>query len=162
MKLLTNILLFITSIILAVLLTPLSIIHILIDAIRYGSFYRRINYSLLSFALSIDIGANAAFSSMLNAYFLKSNGGYYFGERGETISSALGKNLMLNKLTWIGKGLAGILNLLDENHCYKSIKDEAYLLLPKPEKVKIKYTISAFIVSIVMLYVMFKLFMWII
>lgn len=133
MKLVINILLFLTSIVLTVLLFPVSIVHSLIDAIRFGSFYRRLNYSFLAAATSVDIMCNTAFSSMLNAYFLKRGSYLFASDRSETISSVLGKAESDDKLTWIGKGLVFILNTLQKDHCYISINElerEKYIKRP--------------------------------
>lgn len=160
MKLITNIILFIVSILLGVLLYIPSLFHVIIDVIRYGSVNRRVNYYFLNTAVSIDILCNSAFSNMLNAWFIK-KGGYHFGRKGETVSSALGKNQYNDKLTWIGIGLAGILDTIDKNHCYKSIEDiENY---PNPViKKDIKYSIITFIIMFIILYFCYKLIYFII
>lgn len=44
-----------------------------------------------------------------------------FGNQNETISSTLGKNGQNNTLSLIGKGLVWLLNLIDKDHCKKSI-----------------------------------------
>jgi len=160
MKLIVNFLLFITSIILFILLFPISLFFILYDAIRYGSFYRRINYSLLSFALSLDIAANTAYSNFLNAFCIK-HGAYKFGsDRSETMSSVFGKNLVLSKLTYLGLGISGILDLIDKNHCIRSINDDKFEILPI-QKVPFKFKIISFIVFITILIASYKLFTFI-
>ncbi len=47
--------------------------------------------------------------------------GYKFGNPNEAISSTLGKNEKNNTLSLIGKGLVWLLNLIDKDHCKKSI-----------------------------------------
>ena len=73
-----------------------------------------------SSALSLDKYANREFRTLWNKY-LRTESGYHFGEIGETISSALGKNERDNTLTKTGKRLVWLLNKLDKNHAFKSI-----------------------------------------
>jgi hypothetical protein len=46
--------------------------------------------------------------------------GHRFGDPNETVSHVLGKNKAQNKLYPIGKGLAWLLNKIDENHVEKA------------------------------------------
>lgn len=158
MKIITNIILFITSILLGVLLYIPSLLHVIIDIVRYKSINRRVNYYFLNTAVSVDILCNAAFSNMLNAWFLK-KGGYHFGTKGETVSSVLGKNQYDDKLTWVGVGLSGILDLIDKNHCYKSIdNDEYYIKYPEViNKNNYKYSVLTFAILVLILYSCLKL-----
>lgn len=156
MKLVINILLTIVSIVLFILLTPISLFFILYDAVRFGSFYRRISYSFLAFATAIDIAGNTAFSGFLNAFCLK-KGGYHFGsDRSETISSVFGKNLVLNKLTYLGLGFAGVLDTIDKDHCIKSINDDKFEILPY-QKVGVKTKVVSFFLFITILLLSYKL-----
>lgn len=52
---------------------------------------------------------------------LRKDPGYKFGNPEETISSALGKNERDQTLSKAGKVLSWILNLIDKDHCKKSI-----------------------------------------
>ena len=72
-------------------------------------------------ALSIDIFANREYRKVWNIWF-RTKDGYEFGNVGETISSALGKNERDNTLSRNGKVMVKILNFIDKNHCQKSIK----------------------------------------
>ena len=47
---------------------------------------------------------------------------YEFGNPDETISSVLGRNKLKNNLTYIGKTLAKILNLIEKDHVEKAIE----------------------------------------
>lgn len=162
MKLIINILLWAFSIVATIVLFFVGVAHAIIDAIRFGSFNRRINYYFLSTATAIDIMANTMFSNMLNAWFLRKKG-YHFGKRGETISSALGKNECIDGLTWMGRGLASILNLLDTNHCYNAIDDPTYKLVYKEPNNKVSkwITIVSFIIVAVLFYSLIKILMFI-
>lgn len=77
----------------------------------------------MSGAIDIDRFGNHNFRTLWNT-ILRRRKGYGFGNPLETISSALGKNQRDGTLSIIGKGLAGILNLLDKNHCKNSINNE--------------------------------------
>jgi hypothetical protein len=157
MKLLNNIILYIAAVVLTVLLFIPGIIHAIYAAIRWGSFYMRINYYFLNSAVSIDIMCNSLFSPLLNDWFLRKNG-YHFGKKGETISSALGKNQCVNGLTYMGKGLAGILNLLQKDHCWISIDEEDYhIYYKKPEAISKRFTFVAIACIIIVLYTSYQL-----
>lgn len=78
----------------------------------------------INIALSLDVFGNYACSVLFNRVLIKSNTkAYRFGKEGETISSALGKNVIANNLTFLGKCLNSFLNFLDANHSIKSIKN---------------------------------------
>ena len=57
---------------------------------------------------------------LLNLLWIK-KGGYRFGNRDETISSALGRNKVLGTLSGFGKFMDQILDFLDPNHTLDSI-----------------------------------------
>lgn len=71
-------------------------------------------------ALSLDKLANREFRMLWNKT-LRVAGGYEFGAENESISSALGKNVLLGSLTRTGKALVWVLDLLEENHCINAI-----------------------------------------
>lgn len=75
-----------------------------------------------SSAITIDKLANREFRTLWNAK-LRTECGYKFGAENETISSALGKNQRDDTLTKSGKRLVKILNLLEKDHCIKSINN---------------------------------------
>ncbi len=50
--------------------------------------------------------------------------GYQFRNVDETISSALGKNQRLNKLTYLGTLLVSFLDFIDPNHALNSIEEK--------------------------------------
>lgn len=68
----------------------------------------------------MDKFGNREFRTLWNKTLIKKNG-YQFGDIRETISSALGKNERDNTLSNTGKCLVWILNVIDKNHCKKSI-----------------------------------------
>jgi len=122
-----GILLFIISIILLVATGPIGII--------YGFFYSLFTRSVpgigeyfLEIAISIDQLGNVMMQHFLNLILIQKIG-YKFGNRDETISSVIGKNLENDTLTAFGKFLNKILDALDPNHSLNSID---YFIEPKP------------------------------
>jgi hypothetical protein len=124
---LMGILLFIISIILLLVTGPIGII--------YGFFYSLFTRSVsgigeyfLEIAISIDQLGNVIMQHFLNLILIRKTG-YKFGNRDETISSVIGKNLRRNTLTAFGKSLNIMLDFLDPNHSLNSID---YFIEPKP------------------------------
>mgnify|MGYP003616471343 CR=1 FL=1 len=78
-------------------------------------------------AVNIDRFGNREFRALFNKVLIKENG-YKFGDIRETISSVLGKNQRDNTLTITGKALVWVLDLIDKNHCEKSIEDLPILI----------------------------------
>ena len=98
------------------LFLPLSLLNFLAVAIKF----KDLGY-FKSSAVNLDRFGNSEFRTLFNLT-LKKKEGYKFGNMEETISSVLGKNQRDNTLSFAGKVLAFILDLLDKNHCKKSIK----------------------------------------
>ena len=72
-----------------------------------------------STAINLDVWGNVEFRTFWNNHLIKNKISYPFGLQGETISSVLGKNILLNNLTNTGKVLVWILT---EKHCIDAIK----------------------------------------
>lgn len=108
-------------------------IHELVDGIRYKDLWKRINRTSKAAAFAIDVYCNVSYSSLLNAFFIR-KGGYHYGEQGETVTSATGKNWTMGTLTLIGEGLAGALNWIDKDHCWKYIMGP-WIFKNQPQKV---------------------------
>jgi hypothetical protein len=94
-----------------VLFLPLSIINYFCVKNKKGYFKQT--------ALNLDKFGNREFRAFLN--FSMQKNGYQFGNPNETISSALGKNERDNTLNKCGRILVKILDIIDKNHCKKSI-----------------------------------------
>ena len=106
-----NLILFTVAVVLAAIMTPFAIIFNALDPV----------FKLLGdLALSIDMAGNVLLRRPMNAWLITEEG-YKFGNRKETISSALGKNKRDETLTPFGRGIANLLDFIDENHCLKSI-----------------------------------------
>lgn len=110
-----GILLYIMATFIWIILTPINWV---IVALKHGIS----NQYFLETATDIDKFGNRNFRAFLNCT-MRISKGYEFGNVGETISSALGKNKRLKTLSWFGKMFASILDFLDKNHCEKSIKE---------------------------------------
>jgi hypothetical protein len=94
-----------------ILFLPLSIINYFCVKNKKGYFKQT--------ALNLDKFGNREFRAFLN--FSMQKNGYQFGNPNETISSALGKNERDKTLTKCGRILVRILDIIDNNHCKKSI-----------------------------------------
>jgi hypothetical protein len=117
-----NLIILIVAFILAAIIIPVGIVFFIINGFRrkHVSYGSHLSQGFRNIALGIDILGNVVCADMLNGLFIK-HGGYGFGDQGETISSALGKNQLRDTLTVAGKVLAGILDWLDEDHCINAI-----------------------------------------
>lgn len=125
---LIGILLFLISIFLFIFTLPLGFIY----GIFHGLFKKGIvglGEYLLKIAISIDQLGNVGMQHLLNLVWIK-KGGYKFGNRDETISSALGRNNKLGTLTKFGKAIDQLLDFLDKNHSLNSID---YYIEPSAE-----------------------------
>ena len=60
---------------------------------------------------------------VFNSLFILENG-YQFGNGLESVSSVLGKNMMMGTLSPVGVIIVQLLNLFEPNHAVKSIKRE--------------------------------------
>lgn len=118
-----ELLLLIVASILFLVFAPLGIITrlILIFVKDSREKFTKLSDYPYGIAHTIDILGNIVCGDLFNITMIK-HGGYKFGTRTETISSALGKNKQTNTLTKLGKCIANILDLIDPNHCIKSIQ----------------------------------------
>ena len=112
-------LLFLISMLLLVITGPLGFVYgILYTLFKNG--FKGVGEYFLKIAISIDQLGNVLMQHLLNALWIK-KGGYTFGNRDETISSALGKNKKLGALTGFGKLIDAFLDRIDPNHSLNSI-----------------------------------------
>jgi hypothetical protein len=91
---------------------------------KYGFSFKTIDNYFYQTAVDIDRFGNHNLRTMLNAT-LKKRYGYPFGNKYETISSALGKNKVKGKLSFTGRIVCKILHIFDKDHCEKSVNDHA-------------------------------------
>lgn len=116
---LIGVLLFLISLVLLVITGPLGFLYGL-----FHNLFKRglsgVGEYLLKIAISVDQLGNVLMQHLLNLLWIR-KGGYPFGNRDETISSALGRNKKLGMLTGFGKFIDGFLDLIDPNHSLNSI-----------------------------------------
>jgi len=116
---LIGLLLFLISIVLFLVTGPFGFLY----GVLHGLFTKGakgVGEYLLKIAISIDQLGNVLMQHLLNVLWVKKDG-YKFGNRDETISSALGRNNQLGTLTGFGKVIDKILDLIDPNHSLNSI-----------------------------------------
>ena len=123
-----GILLFIISIVLFVFTGPIGLLFGFFKQI-FSKGLQGVNEYFLELAISIDQLGNVLMQHVFNALWIK-RGGYQFGNRDETISSAFGKNKQLDTLTGFGKTIDKILDIIDPNHSLNSID---YYIQPTEE-----------------------------
>ena len=119
-----GVLLFIVSFILSAILLPIGFVYGFIKTFyntRLNRALRDINLKFWAMGVSADQFGNVVCKELFNATLITSNSIYLFGNEDETISSAVGRNVLLGKLTWVGKLLNSFLNLIEPNHSIKSI-----------------------------------------
>ena len=83
---------------------------------------------LLDLALALDNAGNMLMQHVLNDFLLTKNPKrYLFGNKMETISSVIGKNLLSHTLSPMGLALNAFLHWLDKDHSLNSINYEVRL-----------------------------------
>ncbi len=116
---LIGILLFLISVVLFVITAPIGFVAGLLYSFLMKGVPGLGEY-LLKAAISIDQLGNVVMQHLLNVLWIQP-GGYKFGNRDETISSALGRNRKLKTLTAIGRTTDEFLDLIDPGHTLNSI-----------------------------------------
>lgn len=116
---LIGVLLFLISIVLLAVSGPLGFIYGFFHAF-FTKGFKGIGEFLLKIAISIDQLGNVMMQHLLNILWVK-KGCYNFGNRDETISSALGRNKNLGTLTGFGNWIDKLLDVIDPNHSLNSI-----------------------------------------
>ncbi|GAA0871810.1 hypothetical protein GCM10009117_09560 [Gangjinia marincola] len=114
-----GVLLFLISIVLLVTTGPLGLIYGLGYKL-FTKFMTGIGDFCLEIAISVDQLGNVLMQHLLNHLWITSKG-YKFGNRDETISSVIGKNLQTDTLTSFGKLMDRILDFLEPEHSLNSI-----------------------------------------
>ena len=72
-------------------------------------------------AIATDQYGNGLSKYLFNLVLIKKTGVHKFGNIDETISSVIGKNKVAGTLTWLGKFVDKILDLLEKDHSIKAI-----------------------------------------
>ena len=116
-----NFLLYITSLFLDILVFILNIIFLYFKVGR-KQYLKELSKMFRKKAIGVDQTGNGAYLLFLNATMILDDTLALFGNEDETISSVLGKNLLLNNLTIFGNILNQILNIFEKQHSIKSIE----------------------------------------
>lgn len=114
-----GVLLFFISVFLLLITGPIGLLYGFFHTLFKGGL-KGLGEYLLKIAVSIDQLGNVLMQHLLNLLWIR-KGGYPFGNRDETISSALGRNKKLGMLTVFGKGIDTVLDTIDPNHTLNSI-----------------------------------------
>jgi len=127
MSLFKSFLLFCIAMILFLITAPIGFLY----AVIRQSFAKSVNslsVYFLELALALDNAGNVLMQHVLNDLLLiKNDKTYLFGNKMETISSVIGKNLLSNTLSPMGLGLNAFLHWLDKDHSLNSINYEVRL-----------------------------------
>lgn len=114
-----GVLLFLISIVLLAVTGPIGFVYGLFNNL-FKKGFKGIGEYLLKIAISIDQLGNVMMQHLLNTLWVK-KGCYNFGNRDETISSALGRNKNLGTLTGFGNWIDKLLDVIDPDHSLNSI-----------------------------------------
>ena len=109
----------ILAFLLAGVLLPIGFLYQLVSSMLKAS-----NGYLFKIAKSIDQLGNVVCQSFFNLILIKDDTKAPFGNEDKTISTVLGLNKKLNNLTWFGKAIERLLNLIDKNHVEKSVLND--------------------------------------
>lgn len=103
------------------LILPLTAINLVIVLVKYrkDGLLSTLSTYFLETATDIDRFGNRNLRTLWNLTLRKSEG-HEFGDINETISSALGVNKRMGKLSRAGCVLCKILHFFDKDHCEKS------------------------------------------
>lgn len=115
----------IVAIVMAIILFPIGLLFTFATNLykrQWKYSFKRLDNQLLSIATAIDASGNVVCKDLFNLCLTQKEG-YEFGNRKETVSSALGKNQRDGTLTGLGKFVALTLDKIDKDHCLKSIDE---------------------------------------
>lgn len=107
------ILFIVASIILYIIVIPMIIVSTILTGKKADKYY----YDL---AFAIDQLGNVLCAPAFNRILLKRSPTKLYGNPDETISHVTGINKLGKTLTWLGLGLAWVLNKIDTNHVEKA------------------------------------------
>jgi hypothetical protein len=127
MSLFKNFLLFCIAMVLFLITAPFGFLY----AVVRQTFAKSVNSLLVYFlelALALDNAGNVLMQHVLNdALLIRNDKTYLFGNKMETISSVIGKNLVTHTLSPAGLLLNAFLHWIDKDHSLNSINYEVRL-----------------------------------
>jgi hypothetical protein len=110
--------LLIIALLLSVVLLPIGFIFQIIVTL-----FRSIDTYLFQIAKSIDQHGNLVCAELFNLTLIKRKG-YKFGDMDKTISFVLGVNAEKKTLTYLGKKVCNLLNVIEKDHVKKAVEYE--------------------------------------
>jgi hypothetical protein len=110
--------LLIIALLLSVVLLPIGFTFQVITTL-----FRSIDTYLFQIAKSIDQHGNLVCAELFNLTLIKKKG-YKFGDMDKTISYALGRNAETKTLTYLGKKVCNLLNVIEKDHVKKAVEYE--------------------------------------
>ena len=110
--------LLIIALLLSVVLLPIGFTFQVI-----ATLFRSIDTYLFQIAKSIDQHGNLVCAELFNLTLIKRKG-YRFGDMDKTISYALGRNAETKTLTYLGKKVCNLLNVIEKDHVKKAVEYE--------------------------------------
>jgi hypothetical protein len=110
--------LLIIALLLSVVLLPIGFTFQVI-----ATLFRSIDSYLFQIAKSIDQHGNLVCAELFNLTLIKRKG-YKFGDMDKTISYALGRNAEMKTLTYLGKKVCNLLNVIEKDHVKKAVEYE--------------------------------------
>jgi hypothetical protein len=127
MSLFKSLLLFCIAFVLFIITAPIGFFY----AVIRQSLAKRVHslsVYFLELALALDNAGNVLMQHVLNdALLIKNQSTYLFGNKMETISSVIGKNLVTHTLSSTGRLLNTFLHWIDKDHSLNSINYEVKL-----------------------------------
>jgi len=110
--------LLIIALLLSVVLLPIGFTFQVI-----ATLFRSIDTYLFQIAKSIDQHGNVVCAELFNLTLIKRKG-YKFGDMDKTISYALGRNAETKTLTYLGKKVCKLLDIIEKDHVKKAVEYE--------------------------------------
>jgi hypothetical protein len=110
--------LLIAALVLSVVLLPIGFTFQIIVTL-----FRSIDLYLFHIAKSIDQHGNLVCAELFNLTLIKRKG-YKFGDMDKTISFVLGVNAETKTLTYLGKKVCNLLNVIEKDHVKKAVEYE--------------------------------------
>jgi hypothetical protein len=110
--------LLIIALVLSVVLLPIGFTFQVI-----ATLFRSIDSYLFQIAKSIDQHGNLVCAELFNLTLIKRKG-YKFGDMDKTISFVLGINAEMKTLTYLGKKVGLLLNIIEKDHLKKAVNHE--------------------------------------
>ncbi len=137
MSLFKSLLLFSIAFVLFITTAPIGFLY----AVIRQSLAKRVHslsVYFLELALALDNAGNVLMQHVLNdSLLIKNQNTYLFGNKMETISSVIGKNLLSHTLSPMGLALNAFLHWIDNDHSLNSINYEVRLWKAKQETNKL-------------------------